>query len=247
MLSFIKVDDGLQAIVGNKSHRVSADHPKYDLLLEAIFAGDADTFLSNVTIEKAVSTAYKNTGVVVENGSVKYNGEYLHGVIVDRIIGFVDDGLPVDAMILFLKNLLSNPSKRAVDELYGFLEHESLPITEDGCFLAYKTVRGNYKDKYSGRFDNTPGQVLEMPRNKVDDNANQTCSHGFHVGALEYAGPSGWYNNSRSDKVVIVKVNPRDAVSVPTDHSAQKLRVCKYEVVSDYADALPSTYQASLV
>ena len=132
---------------------------------------------------------------------------------------------------------MKNPSKRAVDELYSFLENHNLGLTLDGCFLAYKSVGSNYLDKYSGTFDNKPGAILEMPRNSVDDESNRTCSHGFHVGALEYSGPGGWYNGP-NDKVIIVKVNPADAVSVPADHSAQKLRVCKYEVVGDYKGQL---------
>jgi hypothetical protein len=59
---------------------------------------------------------------------------------------------------------------------------------------------------------------------------------------LEYAGPGGWYHRS-DDVVVIVKVNPRDAVSVPIDHSAQKLRVCRYEVVGVYDRPLDDDYE----
>jgi hypothetical protein len=136
-----------------------------------------------------------------------------------------------------LENLMSNPSARAISELYDFLEHRALPITEDGYFLAYKSVRSDFKDKYSGTIDNSVGKTVEFPRNKVDDDRAHECSYGLHVGALAYSGPGGWYN-SASDKVVIVKVNPKDAVSVPQDHNAQKLRVCKYEVVSLYSGGM---------
>ena len=54
-----------------------------------------------------------------------------------------------------------------------------------------------------------------------------------YVGCLKYSGPGGWYN-SYDNKVVIVKVNPRDAVKRTKDHNATKLRVCKYEVVGLY-------------
>lgn len=245
MLPYIKVDTGFQCIVEGSSYRVDVDHPQYDLLLEAVREGDADTFLNNITVEKAVQRTYSGTGVTVDDGCVYYNGEPVHNVICDRIIGFVEEGAPVGGMLQFLENLMDNPSKRSVDQLYRFLEHKALPITEDGCFLAYKTVRNNYLDKYSGKFDNTPGTVLEMPRNSVDDNPGNHCSQGFHVGALEYAGPNGWYNSGGFDKVVIVKVNPKDAVSVPTDHNCQKLRVCRYEVLCDYGEKLPDTYASS--
>ena len=240
-LPYIKVDAGFQCIANNKSYMVAHDHPNYDILLEAVYEGDVDTFVANVSIENKVRKEYENTCVSVEDGVVYYDGEVVNNVLCDRIVSFAEEGAPVEGMINFLNNLMQNPSKRAVDELYGFLEHEGMPITDDGCFLAYKTVRSDYKDKYSGKFDNSPGSVLEMPRNKVDDDKDRHCSHGFHVGALDYAGPGGWYN-SYGDRVVIVKVNPRDCVSVPTDHSRQKLRVCKYEVVADYEQDLPNVY-----
>ena len=42
------------------------------------------------------------------------------------------------------------------------------------------------------------------------------------------------------NKLMICKVNPRDVVSVPNDCRCQKLRCCKYEVVSEFEDLLKS-------
>jgi len=82
---------------------------------------------------------------------------------------------------------MSNPSMTSRNELFLFLEAANLPITEDGCFLAYKAVTSDFKDKHSRKFDNSPGVTLEMPRRDVDDNREQTCSYGFHAAAYEYA------------------------------------------------------------
>ena len=94
----------------------------------------------------------------------------------------------------------------------------------------------NYMDKYSGTFDNSVGQSVTMQRRKVDDNCNHGCSDGLHVGALDYV--EGYRNEGNEDKVVIVKVNPQDVVSVPTDSECQKVRCCSYEVVADYTGPL---------
>jgi hypothetical protein len=75
---------------------------------------------------------------------------------------------------------MENPSYRAVNELYGFLEKNRLPITPDGHFLAYKKVRDDYKDIHSGTMDNSVGKIVEMERNQVNDDKNQTCSSGLH-------------------------------------------------------------------
>jgi hypothetical protein len=125
----------------------------------------------------------------------------------------------------------ANPSKRSTEELYKFLEHKAMPITPDGCFLAYKGVNDNYTDVHSGRFSNRPGVTNSMPRQKVDDDFRNGCSYGFHVGSLEYA--TSW-----GSRTVIVKVDPADVVSVPSDCNCQKLRTSKYTVVCDYKGKL---------
>ena len=132
---------------------------------------------------------------------------------------------------------MQNPSMQSQQELYDFLEHENLPITEDGCFLAYKAVNSDFKDKYRGTFDNQVGQVCEMRRAKVDDNRGRGCSAGLHAGALNYVAEYG--SVDAGDNIVIVKINPEDVVSVPSDCNCEKLRTCKYEVVGLYQGELP--------
>jgi hypothetical protein len=134
--------------------------------------------------------------------------------------------------INFLKNLLKNPSKNSVDQLYTFLSKRDMPIDEEGLVIGYKGVAQNYKDKYSGKFDNSVGQSHEMPRRNVDDNCENHCSYGFHIGSYDYA--NDWA--SGDGHLMIVKFNPEDAVSVPTDCDFQKLRVCKYSVVGEITD-----------
>ncbi|NBR96976.1 MAG: hypothetical protein EBT48_05170 [Verrucomicrobia bacterium] len=112
-----------------------------------------------------------------------------------------------------------------------------MPITPDGCFLAYKSVRPDFTDHHTGKFSNRVGSVLEMERRKVDDDRNNGCSYGFHAGSLEYATTFG--GNDR--KVLVVKINPADVVSVPTDCDCQKLRTARYEVIDLYNGPLRNT------
>jgi hypothetical protein len=116
-----------------------------------------------------------------------------------------------------------------------------LPITDNGNFLAYKAVREDYTDKYTGKFLNTIDAVLEMPRNKVDDDKNVGCSYGFHAGTIEYAKQfSGGCGH-----IMLVEINPSDVVSIPTDCEFQKLRTCKYKVVGEYEIDLTDPLYAS--
>ena len=121
-----------------------------------------------------------------------------------------------------------NPSNRAVEELYGFLEASSLPITDDGCFLAYKSVRQDYMDHHSGTMDNSVGSVVSMERNKVDEDKDHTCSYGLHFAAHEYAAGFG-----SSGRMVVLKINPRDVVAIPSDYANQKGRCASYEVIEE--------------
>jgi hypothetical protein len=158
------------------------------------------------------------------------------------ILDMVKQGFPFEPMLNFLDNLSQNPSDHAIVELFDFMENKNMPITYDGCFLAYKAVRNDYKDIYSGKFDNSVGNVCEVPRSSVDSNRDNGCGHGLHVGAIDYAKSYGGINtdgfeggdNDGGNHLMICKVNPRDVVSVPTDHKFQKLRTCRYEVVSKF-------------
>ena len=144
-----------------------------------------------------------------------------------RLIQMYQEGFSIEPMINFMENLMQNPSKRAVTELYGFLEKGALPITPDGSFLAYKKVREDYKDCHTGSMDNSVGQIVEMERNQVDDDKDRTCSTGLHFCSQSYL------NHFGGDRTVILKINPRDVVSIPSDYNDAKGRACRYEVIGE--------------
>ena len=235
-INYIISGNGTMTIVlNNESHSVGYDHPNYIHIKECLVNNDEEGMIPLLNIPESILN-YTDEDVTIEAGVLKYKDEEIHNSLTERIMTMMRDGFPFQPMLKFLGNVLENPSNRAVQELYSFLEHKNLPITEDGCFLAYKAVNKNYMDKYSGTFDNSGGQSVTMQRRKVDDNCNHGCSDGLHVGALDYV--EGYRNEGNEDKVVIVKVNPQDVVSVPTDSECQKVRCCSYEVVADYTGPL---------
>jgi hypothetical protein len=240
---FMWVDGNLTLVLNNKTYQVLPDHINYKMILEALPSATADELLEIVDVEKAVST-FSDGLVEIKNGKVMYEGEEVHGSISKRILEFMSKGLPFQPLVNFLNNLMENPSMQSQKELYDFLEHEHLPITEDGHFLAYKAVRSDFKDKYRGVFDNSVGQIVKMQRAKVDDDRARGCSDGLHAGALNYVAGYGSLENG--DRIVIVKINPSDVVSVPSDCNCEKLRTCRYEVVGEYqGELLKPLYSAS--
>ena len=170
--------------------------------------------------------------MAVKDGTVFYTAdgqdEALHGVVVDKILHFMRNGLPYKPLVRFAGKLANNPSRRAIDELYTFLEHKSMPITPEGNFIAYKGVKHDFTDHYSGKFDNSVGQTLSMRRNQVCDDADIGCSDGFHAGSYEYA--KGYTHGG--GHLLRVEIDPSDVVSVPKDCDCQKLRTAKYKVVA---------------
>ncbi len=229
-ISFIITNAGtINAVAAGKAYTVPRDHPNYNNIKDAIVKDDAAALARFADIPKAVRD-FTGEKVQVKDGIVFYEGEAVHNTITERILGLMRDGFPFEPMLKFLGNLMENPSKHSVDELYAFLEHKGLPITEDGCFLGYKAVRADWTDKHSGKFSNTIGTTHRVKRNTVDDNWRNACSSGFHVGSLEYVKG---FSNCEDDHIIIVKVNPADVVAVPSAENT-KLRTCAYTVVSEY-------------
>jgi len=182
-------------------------------------------------IDKYMAPAKAAMGISVEHGIVMRNGEPVHNAVAKRIEAFVKDSLPYTPLLNFMARCEANPNPQSVEELYDFLDRTGLPITPDGHFLAYKGVNEEFRDCYSNRYDNSPGQVHEIPREQVDPDRRRECSYGFHVGAYQYAV------NFARGHVMRVKVDPADAVAVPLDHNAMKLRTRKYAVLDEYDTA----------
>jgi hypothetical protein len=241
MLTHIKdAKNQYTVVINNKSYQFDATHPEFTGLVECVKVGDEQEFdrLLNVgTIIEDWSEGNFRFADGVLHYDVDNETEVIHDVITDRIVEMIKGGFDVKPMLNFLEKLYQNPSYRAINELYTFLQHKFLPITPDGYFLAYKAVRSDFMDKYSGTFDNSVGNHVRISRRRVDDNCEQGCSYGLHVGAIDYVKSYGM----SGDKVVICKVHPADVVSVPLDSQHQKVRCCGYEVVGEYdGDLLPA-------
>lgn len=230
----------IAATINGVSYTIDTDHPKYKQTLDAVRKKDWIGFVNLVNISQQVQSYFDGTNVEVKDGSINYHGQVIHNTLTKRILNFMRDGLPHEPLLNFFKNLMENPSKRAVDELYDFLEAGELPITEDGHFLAFKNVRSNYFDIHSGKFDNSVGKVCEMPRNGVDEDKQRTCSAGLHFCSIKYL-PS--FTDSDGGKTMIVKINPKDVVAIPADYNNTKGRTCRYEVVAEYKDDWRSKIQ----
>ena len=232
----------ITVVLDGERHSINAGNGLFSKALEAYKVNDWDAFIGCVNPEIRLKSLYASyEGIEVKDGNLYVCGDPVHSTLASRVLSFLEAGLDCVHLFKFILKLNLNPSKRAVDELYTFLEHRALPITDNGNFLAYKAVREDYTDKYTGKFLNTIDSVLEMPRNKVDDDKNVGCSYGFHAGTVEYAKDF----MGREGHLMIVEINPADVVSIPTDCQFQKLRTSKYKVVGEYEIDLTDPLYAS--
>jgi hypothetical protein len=232
----------LNVFFQGKSHTIYATDAKFETAVEEYKNQNWDALHNILNPAQVFLNLYaKYEQIEVKDGNVYVSGEPISNLVASRILDFLAEGVDCVPMFKFITKLNLNPSSRAVNELYTFMEHKFLPVTDNGNFLAYKALRDDFTDVHSGKFDNNVGNVLEMPRNKVDDNKEAGCSYGFHAGTLEYARGFRPCNG----KLVVVEINPADVVSIPTDCECQKLRTCKYMVHSEYEVPLEDlTYES---
>lgn len=257
--SFLITENAITAVIDFTPITVRKDNPRYGQLedvakqaLKAEREGEDASSLWDEFVEtyrgnrSPIAQDMKKAELVVDNleykdGEIYYNGVLVHNAVIPVIRRYVGEGLDTKSLINFLSRLLKNPSFRSVEQLWSFIEQNGLSIDDDGNMLAYKVVRDTYRDKYSNKFDNSPGAEVKCDRNKVNDDPDVACAEGFHVGGWSYSGPGGTYF-STGDKVIICKVDPADVVSVPKDANAGKVRCCRYVVVGDYKEKLPQGY-----
>jgi hypothetical protein len=209
------------AYEGDLVNITKGDH-RYEQALKAIKEDRLDDIPAILDVSKAFDGL---EGIELVDGRLKINGKLVPDVVTDRVLKFKEQGLPFKPLIKFSEKLLVNPSFNSRQMLYRFLEHNGHPITKEGNFIAYKKVDRDFKDCYTHKMDNSIGATVEMAREEVDDNPENTCSSGLHVAAYNYA------KNFSNGHLVEVEIDPQDVVAVPNDYNGEKMRVCKYKVI----------------
>lgn len=237
----IVTERGVTLILEGKSHTIAASHPNFEVLKDAIRRESWAEVRELATVEEALKN-YVKGNIHIRDGKIYYlspfsnEEEELEGYVVDKILQFMTDGLDPEPLVNFLSKVMENTSYRVISGLYEFLSNKNMPIDPDGDFYGYKAIRRDWTDKYTGKLPNHIGQVVKQDRRLVDDNPEHSCSKGLHVGSIQYVRAFA----HGDDRIIIVKVNPADVVSVPQADNT-KLRCCRYEIISEYQGLLPDT------
>lgn len=257
---YIIQGSNITVVVNGKPSTLSEGQMGYDKLREAIKTKNWAVIPDLVSPTKVIAK-FVSGHIQIVDGVMFHRGTEVHNSLARRIASMCQEGFDIDPMVKFFNKLQANPSRRACEEIYNFMEKCNLPITEDGNFLAYKKVRSDYMDCHSGTVLNAPyskltsaqlaslmsttavhgakkevtvdivsGKVrVSMPRNMVDDVADNHCSVGLHFCSFEYL------KSFSGDRIVVLEIDPSDVVSIPTDYNFAKGRTSSYLVVDEIA------------
>lgn len=230
MLSFTIGKSSISLFLDGQFYSIDDSHPNYQIIRDELSKPAADRNLDNIRENITVKVFIERLTqgkVTIYDDSVVYDGETIDNYMTRRMLELLGEGFDIAPWARFMDNVFLNPAHYARAELYEWMEKAEMPMTEDGCFLAFKKIRDDYTDCHTGKFDHSPGSILEMPREACDPKRNNHCSTGFHFCSVGYLSEFG------GARVVVVKINPADVTSIPNDYQFTKGRCCRYEVVAE--------------
>ncbi len=214
----------------------SEDNARYTKCLAQLMQGHSLAAYEMADVKVAIEK-FAAGSITIDGGQVYYHSTPIDNRFANKLLDMLSKGEEgIETFCLFAENLFENTDPRVVDELYDFLEHNDIELNSDGSFYAWKTVRSDYMDHYTGKIRNAPGDEPKMPPTSVDNDRHNTCSRGLHVCAKHYLPHYG--SGAGNRRIVKCKVWPQHVVSVPTDYNGAKMRVWKYKVVSDVTDLI---------
>ena len=229
MNSYMITAESLSVFTGGNFYQVPRHHKNWDAIVLAITESRWDDIPGLIDVAQKLRDF--GHGITVEDGVVHLDGKPISGPAVEHFLDIIDADLPAETWAAYTADLFKNSSYRVINYATAWIaKNKSLTLMPDGRIVGYKAIRSDWFDKHTGKSNcYTIGSVHTMPRGMVDDNPDNGCSYGLHVGSYDYAKSFSSYG----DRIVLVAFWPSDIVSVPTEDEA-KVRVCKLEVIAEY-------------
>lgn len=240
---------------GRAAKTIREDHPNFKQIVRGLVEDDIETdaLYELFDVQKRVVDELQRLSerITYRNQKVYFDGDEAHSKLAEQVKALVIKGLDVTPVVSFWEKVAANPSENSKEQLFTFIDNHQITIFPDGDFVGYKGCNRKGDILYStraghaivdgvdvnGYIPNVVGSVIEMPRSEVMDDPHSECNAGLHIGTFAFAS-----DYARHGSMLIVKVNPRDVVSVPHASTGQKLRVCRYTVIDeDIRKALQET------
>lgn len=237
-------DENGQAVsvfVNGELKTAISTHPRFAEIVAAATAGDesvVELFDIKTGLTRKLADQRLSDRLVIRGDKLLFDGDELHDALSEQILRHYEENVDTfSPLVAFLEKVQANQSESVRNGLYNWITQQDLTITESGSFLGFKGLRDDFSSitagpgvvndvEQDGHLDNTPGNVLEVARSYVDDNADVACSTGLHVGTRRYA------TDFAQGKLVVCEVDPRNVVSVPND-GHEKIRCSKYVVIEE--------------
>lgn len=244
----------LTAFINGQMYSATSGHGQFDRIQEMCQAGD-ESVVDLFDISNAVQERFRRLSerVTISNGTIYLDGEAVNNALTEQVVRFINQGVDdFKPLVLFFEKVQNNPNPHSREQLYRWLQDKNFTINQDGNIVAYKGVKKvsaehQYESiasgtaivdgvTHTGTIPNPVGAVVEMPRGDVQHDPSIGCHTGLHAANWDYA--KSWSRGA----VLTVEINPRDVVSVPTDCSDQKMRVCRYTVIEAVENELDTPY-----
>ena len=224
------------------SFNIPKNNENYSEIYQAVVENDHVVLDGLVTsqqkltenIKTVVSTLNEgdasNIHIKIVDKTIYCNNKIFKGLASMEFIKYVAENNTrmISQFKRFMFNCSLNPSNASVEELYDFVVKNRLKVTPAGTILLYKWVNDKYHDCRTGNFNNTPGLTIKMDRKKVNPNRHETCSNGLHLCSYKY-GKFG-------DRLLLVELDPKNSVSIPSDYGQSKMRCCEYTSLMDITE-----------
>ena len=207
---------------------VDHSHHNFKLIREALYSNaEASELLDLIDVRHAV-IRYSDGRITIDGDDiVRLDGQAIpDGYIARYALQLLNDHQPLAPVCRFIEKCNENPDRQLVEsgDISWFVLSAHYPIDHDGYLLVAKAVNTDFTSKHDRTTLNSPGQIVEMPRHQVTKDPHILCAPGLHLGNWNYV--ESWGSTR-----VMCRLHPRDIVSVPYEYHAEKLRVCRYEVL----------------
>lgn len=238
MIPYSITSTSLSVVLGFQPKIIPVSHPNFAAIAKLLLDPNTTEEQVQPLIDvKAEVEKFKSENIKVIDNKLFYKGFALTSKIADLILGFINRGQldAAEPYKNFLERAQMNPDPRAVAGLFDWVTAAGLPITPDGCILAWKAVGLDYMSLRRGprgKLDHSIGKTVSEPRHETNPDPAVTCSRGIHFCSAPYLRH---YQNGGS-RIIAVKVDPMNVVAFPKDYNDEKGRCCELEVVGEVLD-----------
>ena len=236
--TFTITGSSITTIINGETFSIKAGAPNFMKVRAAILSADWAIIpglcqhgiaIADFVVEFNAANPQRAPQFIFKDNVLFYDDERLPNGLNKAILGWCERGNPAP-FLKFWANANENPSNRSLTQMWDFMAKHDLAIDEEGYIIAKKGVDTGYLSLHSGpkgKLNYTPGNFVAEPRNKISDDPRSACSRGIHVGGSQYV-------NTFGGQRILVRVHPKDVVSVPYDHSSAKMRVCAVTSLCDW-------------